>query len=131
MLMSYEAFRSLVDRDDAQITTCLVDPGPAVLIADEGHRIKNEEARISLLLSRLKTPTRVCLTGSPLQNHLTELYCLLKFVSPSLSDSIVDFRKEYMVPIENVYADSPASTRYMAKRLLYQLQLLTSQVINR
>ena len=54
---------------------------PDILIADEGHRIRNEGTVISGYMSQLKTKLRVMPTGYPLQNNLAELYQLLNFVT--------------------------------------------------
>lgn len=44
------------------------------VILDEGHKIRNPEAKVTMTLKELKTPHRIILTGSPLQNNLKELW---------------------------------------------------------
>lgn len=61
------------------------------LILDEAQRIKNDESKLSLALRKFKADHRLLLTGTPLQNNLTELWALLNFLMPKLFDSADEF----------------------------------------
>ena len=50
----------------------------AYLVVDEGHRLKNKDCRLMKELKSLNTKQRLLLTGTPLQNNLTELWSLYK-----------------------------------------------------
>lgn len=54
------------------------------VIVDEGHRLKNEQSRLTAALATLRTRARFLLTGTPLQNRLGELWALLNFILPSV-----------------------------------------------
>lgn len=53
------------------------------IIVDEGHRVKNTRSKLGILLRRQTTDFRLLLTGTPVQNTLTELFALLHFLDPS------------------------------------------------
>nr|PNR46176.1 hypothetical protein PHYPA_013295 [Physcomitrium patens] len=55
----------------------------ACIIVDEGHRVKNTRSKLGILLGRQTTDFRLLLTGTPVQNTLTELFALLNFLDPS------------------------------------------------
>jgi SWI/SNF-related matrix-associated actin-dependent regulator of chromatin subfamily A member 5 len=61
------------------------------LILDEAQRIKNNESVLSAVLRKFNATHRVLLTGTPLQNNLTELWALLNFLMPRLFDDAEEF----------------------------------------
>lgn len=79
LIMGYEMFRNLSSetgrlkkREKTSIQTALVDPGPDLVVCDEGHLLKNSKTSLSKAVNRLKTLRRIVLTGTPLQNNLNE-----------------------------------------------------------
>jgi SNF2 family DNA or RNA helicase len=55
-----------------------------LIILDEGQRIKNWESKTSQVVRSLNSPYRLVLSGTPLENHLGELYTVVQFVDESL-----------------------------------------------
>lgn len=72
----------------------------AVLILDEAQTIKNPQARVTQLLHRFKARQRICLTGTPLENHLGELWSQFHFLNPGLLRDQTTFNRLYRNPIE-------------------------------
>lgn len=69
-------------------------------VLDEAHVIKNRGAKTSGVAMQLKTKYRIMLTGTPVQNHLGELWNLFQFVNPGLLGSYDDFSRRFIAPIE-------------------------------
>lgn len=67
---------------------------------DEAHVIKNRETKTSATVMKLQANNRIILTGTPVQNHLGELWNLYQFINPGLLGSYEQFQKKYIVPIE-------------------------------
>jgi len=64
------------------------------VVIDEGHRLKNMNCRlIRELKDMCKDGNRLLLTGTPLQNNLTELWSLLNFLLPSIFDDLDSFQE--------------------------------------
>uniref|UniRef100_H2Z5F5 Helicase ATP-binding domain-containing protein n=1 Tax=Ciona savignyi TaxID=51511 RepID=H2Z5F5_CIOSA len=61
------------------------------LIVDEGHRIKNMNCRLIRELKLLKVSAKLLLTGTPLQNNLSELWSLLNFLLPEVFNDLSTF----------------------------------------
>ena len=112
LLLGQERFRSLVDPKDtthrdnnqqSEIHSCLLSPGPEVVIADEAHAFKNIQSKITRAVKKIDTPIRIALTASPLSNSLIEFYSLMKWVSPEsdLGETVAEFRCTYYNPIMN------------------------------
>ena len=74
----------------AMVFTSLILPGS--IWVDEGHRLKNKDCRLMKELKRLPSQQRVLLTGTPLQNNLSELWSLLNFLMPDAFDDLQFFQ---------------------------------------
>lgn len=61
------------------------------IIIDEGHRLKNLNCRLIRELQTYQSANRLLITGTPLQNNLTELWSLLHFLMPSIFDKLESF----------------------------------------
>ncbi|KAI8921822.1 P-loop containing nucleoside triphosphate hydrolase protein [Entophlyctis helioformis] len=68
-------------------------------VLDEGHKIRNPDAEATLACKRIKTPHRIILSGTPIQNNLTELWSLYDFVFPGRLGTLPVFLKEFSIPI--------------------------------
>lgn len=75
-------------------TFAQVDFSGAVL--DEAHTIKNRDTKMSAAVMSLKARCRVILTGTPIQNHLGELWNLFRFINPGLLGSFEHFQETYV-----------------------------------
>ncbi|KAF2157800.1 hypothetical protein K461DRAFT_274031 [Myriangium duriaei CBS 260.36] len=75
-----------------------VDWGYAVL--DEGHKIRNPNTAITIYCKELRTHNRIILSGTPMQNNLTELWSLFDFVFPMRLGTLVNFRQQFEFPIK-------------------------------
>ncbi|KAL3688989.1 hypothetical protein R1sor_015298 [Riccia sorocarpa] len=61
------------------------------IIVDEGHRLKNFDCKLIRELKLIPTENTLLLTGTPLQNNLTELWSLLNFILPEIFTSLQQF----------------------------------------
>ncbi|CDP11272.1 unnamed protein product [Coffea canephora] len=66
-----------------------------VLVVDEGHRLKNSSSKLFGLLNTFSFQHRVLLTGTPLQNNLSEMYNLLNFLQPASFPSLSSFEEKF------------------------------------
>jgi ATP-dependent helicase STH1/SNF2 len=72
------------------------------MIVDEGHRMKNAGSKLSVTITQYYTTRyRLILTGTPLQNNLTELWAMLNFVLPTIFKSATSFDEWFNTPFAN------------------------------
>ena len=70
------------------------------IVLDEAHTIKNRDTQTSKAAMELKADFRLMLTGTPLQNHLNEIWNLFQFANPGLLGSYQQFTDRFILPIE-------------------------------
>ncbi|KAM4586706.1 transcriptional regulator ATRX [Fundulus diaphanus] len=132
MIMGYEMYRNLTQGRNIKskklkeiFQKTLVDPGPDLVICDEGHILKNEASAVSKAMNSIRTRRRIVLTGTPLQNNLIEYHCMVNFIKENLLGSVKEFRNRFINPIQNGQcADSTLhDVRIMKKRahILYEM----------
>jgi SNF2 family DNA or RNA helicase len=83
-----------------RVSACIGDEAqPDVLVLDEAHTmLANSNTKCSRVLQGIQTKRRILLTGTPLQNNVTELYRLVNFVQPGAIDGIEnenEFERRY------------------------------------
>ena len=80
------------------------------VILDEAQNIKNPSAKQTQAVRRLSADFRLALTGTPVENRLSELWSIMHFLNPGYLGSQQSFRREYGLPIER-YNDEDAASR--------------------
>jgi superfamily II DNA or RNA helicase len=78
----------------------LVEQDWHAVILDEAQSIKNPNAETTRQALRLRARQRLCLSGTPLQNHLGELWSLFDFLAPGFLGGQKSFKARYRTPIE-------------------------------
>ncbi|MHC1725186.1 MAG: SNF2-related protein [Syntrophobacteraceae bacterium] len=98
------------------------------IVLDEAQAIKNVLTRRSQAAMGLNGNLRIVTTGTPIENHLSELWTLFNFINPGLLGSMQKFNERFAVPIEK-YNNRDARKRL--KRLIqpFILRRLKSQVL--
>jgi superfamily II DNA or RNA helicase len=71
-----------------------------MIFLDEAQVIKNANAATTKLVHALKSPHRFCLTGTPLENHLGEVWSLFHFIAPGFLGDLKTFTRNWRTPIE-------------------------------
>ncbi|MFV8781053.1 SNF2-related protein [Microbulbifer sp. SA54] len=73
----------------------------SLVVLDEAQAIKNPTTKIAECVRTIDSEARLCLTGTPLENHLGELWSLMDFALPGLLGGRKAFQQLYRTPIEN------------------------------
>ncbi len=116
-------FESIGDSDLVLTTYALLARDEAELkkhkwhlvILDEAQNIKNAKTKAAAIASELTANHRLCLTGTPLENHLGELWSLFNFLLPGFLGEERGFRERYRTPIER--EGDYARRAFLARRI--------------
>ncbi|ORY04287.1 P-loop containing nucleoside triphosphate hydrolase protein [Clohesyomyces aquaticus] len=125
LIVSYETLRINVDE--------LRNTPIGLMLCDEGHRLKNGESQTFTALTGLNVQKRVILSGTPIQNDLSEYFSLLNFANPNYLGTRNDFRKHYENPIlrGRDAAGTDADRKKGDERLAELLTLVNKFIIRR
>ena len=96
------------------------------IIADEAQALKNPVSQRAKAAYRLKSQFKMITTGTPLENNLSELWSLFRFVNPGLLGNLKVFNRRFALPIEQS-EDDPIK----AKKAAYHLKMLLQPFILR
>ncbi|KAH8267177.1 hypothetical protein KR026_001972 [Drosophila bipectinata] len=131
-ILANEKAKGLRKKQREQLQQALVDPGPDLVVCDEGHLLKNEKTSISKAVTRMRTKRRIVLTGTPLQNNLREYYCMIQFVKPNLLGTYKEYMNRFVNPISNgQYTDSTERDLRLMKHRSHILHKLLEGCIQR
>ncbi|MCW2750635.1 MAG: helicase [Aeromicrobium sp.] len=75
-------------------------PGWGLVVADEAQNVKNPRARTAQALRTIPAVARLALTGTPVENNLSELWAILDWTTPGLLGTYEQFRVQWSRPIE-------------------------------
>ncbi len=99
----------VVLRDSAR----LAEIGWGLAVADEAQHAKNPLSRTARELRAVPAPARIALTGTPVENRLSDLWAILDWTTPGLLGHLEPFTRRIAVPVER-YRDADATARFAA-----------------
>jgi non-specific serine/threonine protein kinase len=101
--------KSIFEDHDVVITTygtlrsdikIFVDISFDYIILDESQAIKNPQSKVTKAASLLKAKSRLCMSGTPLQNNTFDIFAQMNFLNPGMLGSVEFFRNEFATPID-------------------------------
>ncbi|GAC95865.1 hypothetical protein PHSY_003442 [Pseudozyma hubeiensis SY62] len=126
MVIGYEKLRSCID------VVKTASPPVDLIVCDEGHRLKSKDAQTTQMFEELKTERRIILSGTPIQNNLSELYAMIDFVSPALLGTPDNFKALFEEPIVRSRAKHASKqTKAVGQARLGALTTVTKDIILR
>lgn len=109
VLTNYETVRTY------QISLGLVDF--AVVALDEAQKIKTPGTQITNASKALKADFKIAMTGTPVENTLVDIWCLMDFAVPGLLGNAKDFAKEFQKPLNDENTDIKALTEQLRNNI--------------
>ena len=106
ILTTYAIMR--IDVDELKKHNC------GMIIVDEAQNIKNPDTAQTIAIKMLKADIKVAMTGTPVENRLTELWSIFDFINRGYLGTLKEFQKSYAIPIERFKETSRAAKLRMS-----------------
>ncbi|EAN96409.1 putative DNA repair and recombination protein RAD54 [Trypanosoma cruzi] len=125
LVISYDQLRKYIARISTLRSVELV-------VCDEGHRLKNAEVKTTKAVDMLPTRNRIILSGTPIQNDLSEFHAMVGFVNPGILGSRDVFARVFEEPVmQGRDPDCPEHLRSLGSDRAHYLSNLTQRFILR
>ena len=98
------------------------------VILDESQNIKNVNAQTTKAIMLLNAKHKIALSGTPIENNLSELYSLFRFLNPSMFGTMEEFNNYYAIPIQKEN-DQEAITELKKKVYPFILRRIKKEVL--
>lgn len=72
----------------------------SIVVVDEAQNIKNPDTAQTIAVKSIKSDFKIAMTGTPVENRLTELWSIFDFINRGYLGSLREFQKSYAIPIE-------------------------------
>ncbi|MFJ4155589.1 SNF2-related protein [Pseudomonas sp. NPDC089752] len=99
----------------------------SVLVLDEAQNIKSSTSKAALAVCELEANQRLCLTGTPMENNLGELWSIFHFLMPGWLGDVKRFNQDYRTPIER-HADAERLAHLVTRIRPFLLRRTKEQV---
>lgn len=86
----------------------------SMVIVDEAQNIKNPDTAQTLSVKSIKSDIKIAMTGTPVENRLTELWSIFDFINHGYLGTLKEFQKSYAIPIERFKENSRANKLKMS-----------------
>ena len=93
-------------------SAALVTAGIDVLVCDEAHRLKNARTAIVQCISRIPTPRKLFITGTPVQNNLRDLHVLANLANPGILGPSTKFVSRFACSLQPAERRTPEIDEY-------------------
>lgn len=109
------------------------------IVLDESQQIKNKNSKIFKAINQMNTAFKVSLSGTPIENSLSDLWSQMQFINPDILGNFAFFTKKFLVPIQKQKSDAALQTllqiinpfllRRTRKSVLNELPDLSEQIV--
>jgi len=115
------------DEEEYQRISTILLERPNIVVADEAHAAKTASSNLTQAIAKIRSRSRIALTGSPLANNLEEYYSLIEWIAPGYLGSRTEFRAKYVEPInEGLFKDA---SPYEQRKGLKMQEVLKKELV--